>query len=349
MKIAITVDPYIPVPPVEYGGIERVVDFVARGLVARGHEVTLFAHPDSQTAGELVPYGTPPHWGAYARTRELADLMLGLWQRRDDVDVVLSWGRLAALAPILLRRKLPKIQRYCRGSVPWGSVAKASTLAGQSILFAGASTSVYNSAAGSMREKWRTVFDGVELDRFDLVTSVGSDAPLVFLGRLERIKGVHSAIAIAQMSGRRLIIAGNRVNDATDPDYFEKMVEPHLGESISWIGPVDDKAKNSLLGSAAALLMPIEWQEAFGIVMAEAFACGTPVIGFARGSVPEIVRHGVNGFVCTTVAEASGFVSRLGEIDRRAARDDCAERFGSEKIVDAYESIMSQMVARRGS
>ena len=140
----------------------------------------------------------------------------------------------------------------------------------------------------------------------------------MFLGRLDPIKGAHDAIEIARRAGRRLIIAGTRVASGPDVAYFDREIAPHVdGESVRFIGPVDDAAKDRVLGTAAALLMPIGWEEPFGIVMAEAFACGTPVIAFARGSVPEVIREGVNGFACRTVDEAADAVRALGRIDRR--------------------------------
>jgi glycosyltransferase involved in cell wall biosynthesis len=113
---------------------------------------------------------------------------------------------------------------------------------------------------------------------------------------------------------------------------------------VSYIGEVDDAAKSRLLGASAALLMPIQWDEPFGIVMAEAFACGTPVIGFARGSVPEIVRDGINGFVVRTTAEASRDVQQLDQIDREAVRRDCEERFSCDAIVRAYEALYREAI-----
>jgi len=122
-------------------------------------------------------------------------------------------------------------------------------------------------------------------------------------------------------------------------------VAPHLdNRAISYIGEVDDAAKSRLLGASAALLMPVEWDEPFGIVMAEAFACGTPVIGFARGSVSEVVRDGINGFVVGNAAEARQAIERLHHLDREAVRRDCEERFSCDAIVRAYEDIYREAI-----
>src|SRR5436189_2708773 len=196
LRIAVTVDPYIPVPPVMYGGIERVADFVVRGLVERGHHVALFAHPDSRTPAELISYGMPPHFGWCERLTELRQVGTELWRRRDRFDVVLSFGRLAALLLVLPHRMLAKVQCYQRELVPWRSVRRASFMAGQSLRFVACSTNVYWNRTGRerARTRWQTIFNGVDMDRYTFTSCVDKDAPLIFLGRIEPCKGVHNAI-----------------------------------------------------------------------------------------------------------------------------------------------------------
>jgi glycosyltransferase involved in cell wall biosynthesis len=345
MRIAITVDPYLPVPPLLYGGIERVVDFLVRGLAERGHDVTLLAHPDSQVGGKLIPYGAPPHFNLKSRLVELWQVGSALWGGRNDFEVIHSFGRLASLLPVLPIRRLRKIQSYQRDAIPWGSVKTAVRLAGDSICFTACSSSVFREQPqqGEYGGNWHAVFNGVEVGKYDLVPQVASDAPLVFLGRLEPIKGAHNAIVIAKQAGRRLIIAGNQVQTGPDADYFDLRIAPHIdGNRVCYVGPVDDVQKNKLLGSAAAFLMPIEWDEPFGIVMAEALACGTPVIAFSRGSVPEVVLDGTNGYSCRTIDDAVTAVGKLDRIDRAAVRLDCERRFSATVIVDAYESLYKE-------
>ena len=342
VRIAITADPYLPVPPRLYGGIERVVALLVSGLVRRGHHVTLIAHPESQTSAPLIGYGVPPHRGWYPRVRELVQVGTSLLALRSKVDVIHSFGRLAALTPVLPMRTVKKIQSYQR-AIPWGGVRRAARLGRESVWFTGCSTSLYAPGV-SAREasRWRTVFNCVDASRYSAVPAVPADAPLAFLGRIERIKGTHTAIEIARASGRRLVIAGNIV----DASYFRSDIEPHIDDrSVVYAGEVDDAAKNRILGSAAALLMPIEWDEPFGIVMAEACACGTPVIGFDRGSVPEVVHDGVNGFVVTSVADAAEAVNRLAAIDRRVVRRDCERRFSCDAVVNAYEALYFEALA----
>ena len=340
LRIAITADPYLPVPPRLYGGIERVLDFLVRGLADRGHRVTLFAHPESDTPADLVPYGSPPHFGKVNRAKELWQVGGKLWSKRHRFDIVHSFGRLAALTPVLGVRGLPKIQSYQRYGLPWKSIGAATRMARNSIRFTACSSNVYRSLPatdGSFGE-WHTVFNGVDLAKYTFRSEVAGDAPLVFLGRLEPIKGAHNAIAIGKASGRRLAIAGNQVVGCEH--YFKSAIAPHIdGDRVRYLGPVDDEAKNALLSRSAALLMPIEWEEPFGIVMAEAMACGTPVVGFARGSVNEVVREGINGFICRDVQDAVGAVSQLGALDRAAVRRDCELRFSSKVVVDQYECL----------
>lgn len=350
MRILVTADPYIPVPPTHYGGIERVIDMLVRELSRRGHAVTLVAHPGSRTAARLIPYGRPPHVGIVRRAGELLDVGSALWRERAAVDLVHSFGRLAALLPILPLRALPKIQSYQRDEVPWHSVARAVRLAGASLAFTGCSSHMYRGRASSRSGDWTTVFNGVDVTRYTPTARVAADAPLVFLGRLDPIKGAHHAITIAREAGRRLVIAGPRSTTGGESAYFETRIAPFVdGTRITYAGPVDDVAKNDLLGAAAALLMPIEWDEPFGIVMAESFACGTPAIAFPRGSVSEVVRDGLNGFICATPAEAARAVARLDALDRRAIRADCEARFAAPVIADAYERLYERLLGRVGS
>jgi glycosyltransferase involved in cell wall biosynthesis len=263
--------------------------------------------------------------------------------KRGEFDVIHSFGRLAALSPVLPKRLLPKIQSYQR-EIPWKGVGQAVRLGGKSIWFTACSSGMYRSGDCG---RWRTIFNGVDLLKYRFSASVAPDAPLAFLGRLEPIKGAHNAIAIARAAARPLVIAGNRV--ASCEAYFEREIAPWLNrDGISYAGPVDDQAKSDLLGRCAALLMPIEWEEPFGIVMAEALACGTPVIAFSRGSAPEVVQDGVNGYLRRDTSEAAAAVECLNRLNRADIRRDCETRFGSEAIVDQYESLYQEAVAASG-
>jgi glycosyltransferase involved in cell wall biosynthesis len=346
MRVLLTADPYLPVPPVHDGGIERMVDLIARGLAARGHEVSLVAHPDSRIPGTVIPYGVGEHRTRTERAMELWQLSSALWSRRDRVDVVHSFGRMAGLLWMLPLRRVMKVQSWSRDLIPWRSVAIAASLGGDSIRFTACGTHMYAGKGGPQHGRWSTIGNAVELERFPFVPAVPNDAPLVFLGRIEPMKGAHHAIAVARAAGRRLVIAGTRDHVGGASGYFEREIAPHLdGDRVTYIGPVDDRAKAALLGGGAALLMLIDVEEAFGLVMIEAMACGTPVIAFRRGAVPEVVRDGVTGVVCTTVDDAIAGVPRALALDRGACRSDVAARFTSDAIVGQYEQLYETMRA----
>jgi len=333
MRIAITVDPEIPVPPRLYGGIERVVHMLVGNLVARGHDVTLFAHRHSQVPCRLLAYPAEQSAGVTNIIRNLRHVTREL--RKGNYDLVHSFGRLLYLLPVLPLR-LPKIMSYQRTITP-RSVVAGRWLSRGSLHFTACGRHMIGRWDGD--GKWHVIHNGVPLDAYRAVYDVAADAPLAYLGRIEPIKGVHLAIAVAQRSGRRLRIAGNV--DAAHQQYFQREIQPHLGGDIEYLGPVDDRGKNQLLGGSAALLMPILWEEPFGIVMAEALACGTPIIGLRRGSLPEIVQDGINGFVCGSLEEMVAAVARISDLDRRRCRAICQQRFSDEAITDAYLNLYS--------
>jgi glycosyltransferase involved in cell wall biosynthesis len=337
LKIALTADPEIPVPPIHYGGIERIIDMLIKGYLERGHQVTLFAHADSQTDAHLKAYPGKS-------SGRKADFLKNSWLINrtllsGEFDVIHSFGRLAYLLP-QLPRAVPKLMSYQREPT-LGQISKAVKLAKKNTLaFTGCSG--YISRQIEPLAPSFAVFNGVPLDVYTFRESVAADAPLAFLGRIEPIKGTHIAVEVARATGRRLQIAGNI--PAEGQTYFEEKIKPFLNDRIEYIGPVNDAQKNRMLGESAAFLMPIEWNEPFGIVMAEALACGTPVIGFRRGSVPEVVIEGYNGFSCNTAEEMIALISRIPELDRRNARKDAEERFSADVIVDHYLSIYHQLI-----
>jgi glycosyltransferase involved in cell wall biosynthesis len=170
-----------------------------------------------------------------------------------------------------------------------------------------------------------------------------STAPLVFLGRLERCKGAHTAIGVARATGRKLVIAGNISNLSHERTYYHDEIEPHIdGDQIRYVGVVNDEQKNALLGTAAALLVPIEWEEPFPVILPESLLCGTPVVAFRRGGVPEGIEQGRTGFLCDTADEMADAVRRLGEIDRGECRYVAERRFSEQVIVDRYSELYSR-------
>jgi glycosyltransferase involved in cell wall biosynthesis len=343
LSVAMTVDPEIPVPPTHYGGIERIVGMLIDGLLTRGHQVTLFAHPDSRVSCDLRPY--PRH-----RSRAAVDLCRNAWHVSSHVlkgryDVVHSFARLAYLLA-LLPLSIPKLMSYQRVITP-GRAVWGERLARGTLHFAGCSRRQIEAFAG--KRNWHVVHNAASASTYHCRDRVEEDAPLVYLGRIEAIKGAHVAVEAARRSGRTLVIAGNVPDHDAATRYFQEKILPSIdGTTIRYVGPVTDAQKNDLLGTAAALLMPIAWDEPFGIVAAEALACGTPVIAFRRGALPEIVQEGVNGFLCGTIDEMAAAVGRIATIDRKTCRRIMEERFSDHALVDSYERLYQELAGVDG-
>lgn len=343
MRILLTVDPEIPVPPKTYGGIERIADQLASGLRKRGHEVALAAHPSSKADVDAFFPWPGGHSGNAADTWKNLREMAGAIQSFKP-DVVHSFSRLAYLLP-QLRRSTPLIMSYQREPTP-RTVAVSAWLARIGTL-----TFVANSEYIAARGRraggvWEVAYNWADLDRLPFQSAVSRDAPLVFLSRVESIKGADMAIEIARRCGCRLVIAGNHAEEGPEAAYWRDRIVPHLGrDGIEYVGPVDDAQKAKLLGQARAMVVPVQWNEPFGIVFAEALSCGTPVISCPRGALPEIVRHGQEGFLIDTVDEACAAIGRLGEIDRAACRRRAAEAFsldvGVERFLVLYRQILN--------
>ena len=341
MRIALTADPELQVPPLLYGGIERIVDLLARSLVERGHAVTLFAHRDSTCPVPLVGWPGSSSGGKLDTLRNAGTLAPSILAGR--FDIVHSFSRIAYLTPIL-PLGVPKLMSYQREISP-RTTGLAAQLARGTLEFSAISRQMIEAAPLSGR--WHLVPNGVPLGTYHLKTHVAADAPLVFLGRIEEIKGPHLAIEVARRTGRRLVIAGNIPIEHRD--WFEAMVAPNVdGAQITYIGPVNDTQKNELLGTAAALLMPILWEEPFGIVMAEAMACGTPVLGLRRGAVPEVVENGVTGFVVDTVDELVAAVPRIAGLSRAASRSRVEQLYSNDAIAEGYLRVYREIVGRCG-
>lgn len=336
MRILLTADPMIPVPPVGYGGIERIVDGLLREYRAAGHTVALLAHPAS-----TAPADAHFTWPATASRLLRNAVALRRAAKVFKPDLIHSFSRLAYLLPILPTRQpvLMSYQRHTGGA----QVAWAARLGGRSLRFTGCSEFICRMGrrAGGT---WHAIPNFVELEKFKFVPEVAPDAPLVFLSRLDDVKSPDIAIAIARAAKRRLILAGNRDESGPQRAFFDREIAPHLGRGgIEWIGEVDDSAKNKLLGEAAALLVPIRWDEPFGIVFAEALACGTPIISSPRGALPEIVTPGRTGFLIETIEEGVAALSRLPLIRRRECRDVVEQRFSSSTVAEAYLQLFAQL------
>lgn len=343
LRILLTADPGLVVPPLHYGGIERIIDQLAVELRRRGHDVSLLATAGSGCAIDRVL--------AWPQTRALSRLKIlrhaAALRRavtRTDAQVIHSFSRLAYLLP-MLRSRRAKIMSYQRHPTS-RTVRLADRLSGGSILFTGCSQFIARLGAAHGGD-WRAIPNFVDPARFRFRGSVAPTAPLVFLSRIESIKGAHTAIAVARAAGRRLILAGNHAASGAEADYWREQIAPQIdGTQVSYIGPVDDRQKVNLLGHAAALLVPVEWEEPFGIVFIEALACGTPVVSCPRGALPEIVRDGREGFLAEDEAGLVRAVREIGAIDRRACRRRVEHHFSASVVTDAYEALYRLLCLR---
>jgi glycosyltransferase involved in cell wall biosynthesis len=338
MRVLITVDPEIPVPPVLYGGIERVVAALVKMLRTSGHDVALISNPESACRAD-VSYFWPG-----LRSGSALDTVSNMRKLRKaaadfEPNIIHSFSRILYMLPMLCST-LPKIMSFQREPT-LRTVRASAALSFGSLSFTGCSKYICRQGRRGGGQ-WRPIHNFVDTDFYRFQPSVAHNAPLVFLSRIERIKGVHTAIAVARRTGRRLIIAGNHATSGTEFDYWTQEIKPQLTGDIEYVGPVDDVQKNELLGRAAALIVPIEWNEPFGMVFAEALACGTPVISCPRGALPEIVRAGMDGFLAKSVDEACAAVASLHKISRGVCRKRVEDYFSPSVISAQYEQLYSE-------
>lgn len=333
-------DPFIPVPPKHYGGIERVIYDIACKYAEMGHDVTLVAGPNSKSPGRLITYGQNADLQSIKLDyRLMMEVTAILYKEIGRHDVIHNFGRLAWMFPIAWS-KIRKVQTYMRyitpANIQWLNRAGVRRMTYTAVSDAIVKTGV---AGGG---DWKTVYNCAPIDQFTFIPTVPADAPLVFLGRLERCKGAHTAIRVAQLTGRKLILAGNISPLKDEQRYFEEELKPHFdNELITYIGVVDNLQKNALLGSAAAMLLPVEWYEPFPIVLPEAYACGTPILAFPGGGVPEGIFEGSTGFISTTAEEMAEQVTLLPTLSREACRNTAFELYSDTRIATDYLTIYS--------
>jgi glycosyltransferase involved in cell wall biosynthesis len=338
MRIAQVSPLFEAVPPKLYGGTERVVYSLTEELVAMGHDVTLFASGDSVTSATLAPMRkealrldpTVIDWIAtYMRMVEL------IYRRADEFDIIHFHIDYFPLA-LFSRQRTPFLTTlHGRLDIPeFKDIYE---------LYPDAPfVSISNSQRKPIpRLNWaRTVMHGMPEKL--LTPRPGPQSYLAFLGRISPEKGIDKAIRIAARAGMKLKVAAKV--DAADKKYFEAEIRPLLSQGhVEFIGEIDDSQKPAFLSGAHALLFPIDWPEPFGLVMIESMACGTPVIAFNRGSVPEVMDDGLTGFIVNSEDEAVAAIARLGELDRAKVRLQFDRRFTARRMAQDYLDLYGEL------
>lgn len=326
MKILIIMDPGILIPVKGYGGIERIIEMLALEHVKNGHEVHLLLTSGSTLEGCIVhEYGKegfpPKKWDAL---KAIPTVWKFLQKHGEEFDLVHNFGRLVYLLPII-NRPVKKIMSYQR-EITRRNILWINAMPHKILVFTGCSQNLINRAR--VGGNWEAVYNACDFSKYNLKATVHDDAPLIFLSRIEKIKGCHTAINVARATGHKLIIAGNISTLPEEREYYEKEIAPQIdGEQIQYVGTLNDVEKNEWLGKARAMLFPIEWNEPFGIVMVEAMACGTPVIAFNKGSVNEVIDEGITGFKVAGEEDMIAAVNKLDQLSRAACREQALKRF----------------------
>ena len=347
MKIAQIAPFEEPVPPKKYGGTERIVYHLTEELVKNGHNVTLFATGDSKTSAKLLSIFP----------KALRSIKIGQNLKAREAYKLIG---LAKVIGILLKENFDIIHNHIGWRfLPFIKILKTkvvTTLHGpldigyQRFIYQKFPNSYYISISKNQREPLPklnfvgNVYNGIDIRSFPFKEKSGNY--LAFLGRMSPEKGPLEAIKIAKKMKMKLVMAAKI--DLVDKEYFSKKIEPLIdNRMIKFIGEVGHKKKVQLLQNAKATLVPINWREPFGLVLTESMSCGTPVIAFKRGSVPEIIKDKKTGFIVKNVDEAVESLKKIDQIDRRDCRKWVEEKFTSEKMANGYEKIYSKVLKYR--
>ncbi|MCY7303000.1 MAG: glycosyltransferase family 4 protein [Thermoleophilia bacterium] len=341
MRVAVFSPVWFPVPPNRYGGIEAIVQLLADGLVEAGVDVTLFASGDSVSEAPIVSaFDTAPSERIGESYWELQHLLPFL-ERRDQFDIVHDHSGLVGLTMLGLTGcpTIHTVHGPLTGD-PGDVYRKVCSI----VPHAGLISLTHNQRRPLPDLPWlANVPNAVDVTRYPTNRRPG-DA-LLFLGRMSPDKGAHRAIRVAKRLGRPLDIAA-KCREPAEIAYFDEFVAPHLNGDIRYVGEVDHTEKCALLASAHALIVPIEWEEPFGLVMIEALASGTPVVAMRRGSVPEILRHGETAFIANDLAEMIALVDRAAELDPARLRQEAETRFTVARMVEGYLQAYETMIVR---
>ena len=340
MKIAQVAPLWIPVPPYTYGGTEFVVSLITEELVKRGHEVTLFAAGDSKTSARLIPIWPKSLWRAKPRVPHAIFNLLyrKVYQMRHEFDIVHDHCEfytpfLDSLldTPIVSTIHHPMYEEMVIlfKKFPF-------------INYVAISKNQRKSAPGVNFVK--TIYHGLPLEKYEF-----NDSPrdyLLWLSKISPGKGTLEAIKIAKMAGEKLVLAGVIPKD--QQDFFKFRVAPLIdGKQIQFVGSANFKKKIELFKNAKAFLYPIKRDEPFGLVVIESMACGTPVLSYKEGAIPELIKDGKTGFLVSNKEEMVQAIKKIGTIKRKDCRRRVIEKFGIEKMVNKYESLYYKLVKEK--
>lgn len=344
-KIAILAPVGNNIPPKKQGGIEWMVYLTTEYLVKKGYKILLFAPRSTKTTAKLIPVGPKPMTEYkmlphYERSRKmriemsiLSNMRYELFKRKNEIGVILnhtvSGGWFADI-----EKKL---------NIPAFHILHLPLFKELAEVFSKYKTRLI-SISNSQRKEFpnlnyaTTIYNGIEVEKFPFSKKRGKY--LIFCGKIISSKNPLGAIQVAKLTKEKLILIG-RINDQ---EYFQKQIKPHLNKNIVYLGEVSYQKVKTLFSGAKALLFPIEWEEAFGLVMIESMACGTPVIAFNRGAVPEVVKDKVTGFIVKNVKEMAHAVKKLETINREDCRRWVKENFTAEKMAENYETLCRKYV-----
>ena len=337
MKIGILAPVAWRTPPRQYGPWEQVASNVAEGMARAGHAVTLFATADSETAGTLrsvVARGYAEDGSVDPKVCEYLHIGAAMEYAR-ELDVLHNHFDFMPLsfAPHLPTPMVTTIHGFSSEQIV--PVYRRYNAHQHYV-------SISDADRHASLDYAATVYNGIDPGQFPLNTD--PDDYLLYFGRIHPHKGAKEAVAIAQQTGRRLIIAGL----IQEQSYYDEHVAPHVdGEQITYVGNVGPARRDTLLGNAAALLHPISFAEPFGLSVAESMFCGTPVIAFALGAMPELIQDEKTGFLVHTVAEAVDRVGALSSIDRRYCRTHAESNFSVDRMVQGYAAVYERAVGER--